>query len=473
MIGRQEEAGVLEDCLHSGRPEFLALYGRRRVGKTYLIKEHFRERFAFYATGVPGLNTRRQLRVFSEALSKYGDTDRKIPRDWFEAFSRLEKILSGPDVERECSSGKKVVFLDELPWMDTARSDFKGALDYFWNSWGSSQKDLLLIVCGSATSWIINNIVMDTGGLYNRITRQIWLQPFCLSECEQLLAQNGVPFSRRQIVECYMIFGGIPYYLNYLKPQRSLAQNVEMLFFQENAPLQHEFDRLFSSLFKKADRHIAIIETLSKVKSGMTRTDLAKHKGIGEGKELTRCLSELEQCGFIRKYKDFTKEKSGCFYQLVDSFALFHLTFLKHRRIESWIDFTGTPAYYGWGGLAFERVCLLHTKQIKNALGIRGISSQDFSWRSRRADPGVQIDLLIDRKDDAVNVCETKYTQGEYAITASYEKELLHKAEAFRQESGTRKSLLLTMITMQGIKNNAYKGTIVCELTAEDLFREL
>jgi len=471
MIGREKEQRILQDCLDSKRPEFLAVYGRRRVGKTFLIKNFFRECFAFYATGVSRLNTRQQLRFFHEALIKYGDQNRVIPRDWLEAFTRLEKVLSSADVRRECVSGKRVVFLDELPWMDTARSDFRSALDYFWNSWGSSQDDLVLIVCGSATSWIINHIVKDTGGFYNRITKQIRLMPFCLSECEQLLISNGMQFTRKQIIECYMILGGIPYYLNYLTPQLSLSQNIDMLLFQENGPLHYEYNQLFSSLFKNPGNHLEIIEALSDRRSGLTRAELLPRKNIPEGKELTRCLDELEQCGFIRKYSDFKRKESGFVFQLTDSLTLFHLTWLKNPKVNSWTEVLNTPAYHTWCGLSFERVCMLHSDQIKSALGISGVSTYEFSWRSRKSETGAQIDLLIDRKDDVINLCEIKYSYDEYSIDAAYEKELIHKREAFRTETGTRKALLLTMITMSGLAKNAHRNVIVNEITGDDLFR--
>ena len=470
MIGREKEKKILQDCLNSKRPEFLAVYGRRRVGKTYLIRNFFREHFSFYTTGVAKLNTRQQLRVFHEALQKYGDESRAMPADWLEAFSRLEKLLSRPDVPREYQSGKRVVFLDELPWMDTARSGFRSALDYFWNSWASTQNDLIFIVCGSATSWIINHIVKDTGGFYNRITRQIRLMPFCLSECEQLLASNGMHMTRKQIIECYMILGGIPYYLNYLVPQLSLSQNIDMLFFQENGPLRYEYHQLFSSLFKNAANHIKIIEALSTKRSGLTRMELLSCGNIPDGKELTKCLDELEQCGFIRRYADFTKADSGFIFQLTDSLTLFHLTWLKDQKISSWTELLNTPAYHAWSGLAFERVCMLHAAQIKLALGISGISSHEFAWRSRKSEPDAQIDLLIDRKDDVINLCEIKYAAEAFAMDASCEKELLHKTEAFRTETGTRKALLPTMITLNGLKNNAYRNVIVNEITGDDLF---
>ena len=447
----------------------MAVYGRRRVGKTYLIKEFFRESFAFYATGVTGINTRKELRLFNEALLQYGSPQKAIPKDWFDAFSRLKDLLTSPDVRREYQTGKKVVFLDELPWMDTVRSDFKSALDYFWNTWASMQNDLLLIVCGSATSWIISNIVTDTGGFYNRITRQIHLMPFTLHECEQMLLANGICFSLRQMIECYMILGGIPYYLNYMKPNCSLAQNIDMLFFQDNGPLRYEYDHLFRALFKHPEHHLAVIEALSSRRDGLTRTELLTHKTVPQGKEMTKCLNELEQCGFIRRYAAHPTQRENLIYQLTDSLTLFCLSWIHGGQSASWLETINTPAYYAWCGLAFERICMLHVRQIKKKLGILGVSSREYAWRSRKSVPGAQIDLVIDRKDDVINLCEIKFSSDEYEIDAAYEKELNRKTEVFRAETGTRKAIQLTMITLNGVKNNAHKGIVVHEITGRDL----
>ena len=471
MIGRKEETEILEDLLASGKPEFLALYGRRRVGKTYLIKEFFHETFSFYATGLQKGDKKQQLRAFKESLAAYGDEQRVVPKDWFEAFTRLRSLLEKNEVHREYKSGRRVVFLDEMPWMDTPRSDFKSAFDYFWNSWGSSQKDLLLIICGSATSWIINNVVKNTGGLYNRLTMQIRLLPFRLSECEAFFSANGIKLTRKQIVECYMVFGGIPYYLNYIKPQYSIAQNIQSLFFEENSPLKYEFTQLFHALFNNADRYISIIRELSQKKSGITRAELLSTGKTVEGKDLTKCLEDLEQCGFIRRFSDFSCEKNGGHFQLTDPLCLFHLTFLDNKRTASWLDFQNTPGWYTWCGLAYERVCIQHIPQIKQALGISGISSNVFSWKSKHSTPGVQIDMLIDRKDDVINLCEIKYSLDEFVIDRGYEKDLIRKQETLRKETKTKKAVWITMITFSGLKKNEYSSQVVCELCGDDLFQ--
>lgn len=472
LIGRKKEMDTLERTLQSGKPEFLVVYGRRRVGKTYLIREYFGNRFSFYSTGVSGKKTREQLKIFHEALSAYGDTEKKAPCDWIEAFSRLRKLLEAEQTYRERLSGRRIVFLDELPWMDTVRSDFKSALDYFWNSWGSAQKDLVLIVCGSATSWILDNIIKSRGGFYNRITRQMHLLPFSLKECEELSTANGLNMTRRQLIESYMVFGGIPYYMNLFDRRLSLAQNIEELCFSENGELYFEHERLFQSLFRHSEKHLAIIREMGRKREGITRVELAACKNIGDGEPLTKALAELEQCGFIRRYKNYSKPKQGQFYQIIDPFILFCMNFLQERKILSWEMFLNTPGYYAWSGNAFETVCLNHIPQIKKTLGISGIESAEYAFRSQKAVPGAQIDLLIDRRDDVINICEMKYTQKEFCIDQAYERNLVNKREAFREETGTKKALHLTLITANGLLKNAYAGIVQREITGDDLFTE-
>lgn len=470
MIGRVAEQDLLKQCCESPRPEFLVVYGRRRVGKTYLIKEYFNNSFSFYATGLAEQKTRQQLRAFSDSLRLYGHKQKSIPTDWYEAFFCLREILTSDQVQRDAASGKRVVFLDEVPWMDTARSDFRSALDYFWNSWASSQKDLLLIVCGSATSWIIDHLVSDRGSFYNRITRQIHLQPFTLSECRDLLDANGMVMTQQQMLESYMVFGGIPYYLNCLDRRLSLAQNIDALCFQQNGQLYWEYDRLYHSLFKNAEKHLAIIETISASKGGLTRKELVTDPRIGDGEPLTKALRELEQCGFIRKYKNYMKEKQGFYYQLIDPFTLFCLRFRQNSKVSTWLGFINTPAYYAWCGNAFEMVCLLHIHEIKKALGISGVETTECGWRSTTAKPAAQIDLLIDRADGIINVCEMKYTLDAFDIDAAYEGQLRNKLNAFIGETEPRKAVHLTMVCASGLKPGKHTGIVQNVLSGFQLF---
>lgn len=470
IIGRKEEQDELQKSLFSGKPEFLVVYGRRRVGKTFLIKEYFNQQFSFYATGMLDKKTRDQLKAFHESLLEYGDLNEKAPKDWFEAFRRLKKLLLEEKVNRDPVSGRRVVFLDEVPWMDTPRSDFRSALDYFWNSWGSSQSDLMLILCGSATSWIIKHILANHGGFYNRITNQIYLAPFSLYECEEYYRSNGLSLNRRQILDSYMVFGGIPYYMNYLDRRLSVPQNVDKLIFSENGKLRYEYDHLFQSLYRNSENHRKLIEVMAGRREGMQRTELAELSGVSDGEGLTKAIAELEQCGFIRKYRNYTKEKQGCFYQVTDPFVIFAINFQKNEKVGSWINHYNTPGYYAWCGNAFEIVCLNHVPQIKAALGISGVESMQYSWRSSKSKPGVQIDLLIDRRDGIINLCEMKYTEKEYAINAAYEKDLIHKQAVFREEVNTEKAVHITLISAEGLKHNTHSDVVVHVITKEELF---
>ena len=470
IIGRVKERDLLNQCIMSGRPEFMVVYGRRRVGKTFLIKEYFNNSFSFYATGMLNGKTQSQLKAFNESLIKYGDTEKKIPKDWFEAFRRLRALLEQENVIRDSVSKRRIVFLDEVPWMDTARSDFKAALDYFWNSWASSKSDVLLIVCGSATSWIINNILFDKGGFYNRVTRQLHLNPFNLKECEDFFKNNGIVMTRRQVIDSYMVFGGIPYYLNLFDRRLSLVQNIDNLIISPQGQLHYEYDHLFSSLYKNPGNHTKIIDTLAGEKKGMPRTEIAKKSGVSDGEGLTKALNELEQCGFIRRYKNFTNSKKGFFYQLTDPFILFSYCFLKTENIDSWQKFYKTPAFYAWRGNAFEMLCLYHIPQIKGALGIAGVSSTECSWKSNQKKDGAQIDLLIDRKDDVINLCEMKCTDEEFTIDSKYENELVHKSELFRTETSQKKALYITLVTAAGLKRNEYSHVVQDVVTADELF---
>ncbi|MBO4375226.1 MAG: ATP-binding protein [Lachnospiraceae bacterium] len=471
IIGRHIEQDVLFECVNSKRPEFLVVYGRRRVGKTFLVKEYFNDRFSFYATGLPNAKTRDQLRVFGQELIRYGSEEKKMPADWLEAFERLRKLLESGKTFCHPGAGKMIVFLDELPWMDTAKSDFRMALDYFWNSWGSSRKDLLLIVCGSATSWIMDHILNDAGGLYNRITRQLHLAPFTLRECETFLNYENEAVSKKQAMDFYMVFGGIPYYLNMFDRRLSVAQNIDMLVFDENGPLHYEYDILFRTLFKHAERYEALINAMAKRKSGVARNELIKDHGALQGSSLTKALKELEECHFIRKYRDFTKKSQECIYQIIDPFVLFCLNFVSDNRIQDWSSFMGSPGYYAWRGNAFEVLCFNHLPEIRAALGISGVSTQECAWRSRKSEPGVQIDLLIDRRDDIINVCEMKYSDGEYVIDRDYETKLNAKCRVFREETGTKKTVQLVLISAEGLKRNAHSDIVMQLVTGEDLFR--
>jgi len=470
IVGRERELDLLSQYVDSGMPEFIAIFGRRRVGKTFLIKEFFKLQFTFYFTGADNVDKQQLLINFNTALSKYGKRDYPVAKSWFEAFNQLIKML-----ERSKKRGRKVVFIDEMPWLDTPRSKFIQALEYFWNTWASSNPDILLIVCGSSTSWIINKLIRNRGGLHNRVTRQIPIEPFTLYECEEYLKHRKISFSRKQIVECYMIMGGVPYYWEQLEKPLSLSQNIDNLFFKKKGVLREEFKKIFNSLFKHPDRYLNIIEALGKKRKGLTREEIIAASGITDGGTLSKMLEELEQCGFIRSYYAYEKLTKNTLYQLIDFYTLFYLNFLKGVRQSDenyWTNQIDNAKHRAWSGYAFEQVCMQHSAQIRKKLGISGVTTYSASWRSKSSEPAVQIDLLIDRNDDIINLCEMKYAANEFVIDIKQDEALRKKKSTFISESKTRKGVHITMITTYGVKRNEYWNTIQSEVTMNDLFEK-
>ena len=469
IIGRKEEQQILHSAAQSENSEFVAVYGRRRVGKTYLIRETFGYKFTFQHTGLAKGNTKEQLFSFAISLRDAGYDDCPIPKSWLEAFSLLSTYLKNSTDE------KKIVFLDELPWMDTPRSNFISAFEHFWNGWASARKDIVLIICGSATSWIINKVINDHGGLHNRVTKQIALQPFTLKECEMFAQSKGLEMSRYQLAECYMVFGGIPYYWSLLEKGLSLAQNIDKIIFAKNGKLSNEFYQLYASLFKSPEQYIDIVTALGKKKAGMTREEIIAATDKYSNGALSKVLDELEYCGFIRKYNGFDKKSKQAIYQLIDNYTLFYFKFIQQNENNDehfWSASIDSAMHRAWSGLAFERLCMAHTQQIKAALGIAGVLSNVYSWRKEADETsnGAQIDLLIDRKDQVINLCEMKYSLSEYIIDAEYEQKLRNKKSVFIDTTNTRKAVHLTMVTTFGIKTNAHSGIVQNEITLDDLF---
>jgi len=476
LIGRHEEMKMLKEYFHSNRSEFVAVYGRRRVGKTFLIRKAAEDRFSFFVTGVHGASKSEQLTNFAIALQKYSHSaSLSVPKNWIMAFYELSRYL-----EKQ-PEGQKLIFIDELPWMDTAKSGFIPALENFWNSWAALRNDVKLIVCGSATSWMINNLIRNRGGLHNRLTHYLVLEPFVLAECEEYFRSFGFSYTRKQMVECYMVMGGVPFYLSMLDKSMSMAQNIDRLFFAKNAPLKEEFNDLYRALFKNATPHIEVVTALATKGKGLTRKEILTLTKLTDNGMFSTVLEELEHCGFIRQYEPFAgsavlsgkRLNSATLFQLVDFYTLFYFHFIRNNKYQDehfWLTSMNSPLYHTWTGFAFERVCLGHLKQIKKKQGISGVQTRACSWRSQKEGQGAQIDLVIDRKDDTVNVCEMKYTNGEFEITKEYERKLLNKLEALAKETGTRKSLLLTLITTYGVKSNAYSGIVQSEILMDDLF---
>lgn len=468
IIGRDKEIRILRNCYESDKSEFVAVYGRRRVGKTFLIKELFEAEFTFYSTGVLNGDRQAQLQTWNSEIQRFGGNNLPEAHNWIEAFENLNKLINEISGKR-----KKVIFLDEIPWMAAMRGDFLAGLDYFWNRWASSRKDILLIVCGSAASWITDKIINDKGGLHNRLTRQVLVEPFCLRECELYYESRRVPLTRYQMAEAYMIFGGIPYYLSLMEPSLSLYQNVDNIYFSRGAELRNEFSNLYQSLFGNTDRYVRVIEALAKKGIGITRGEIADDLRVSDGGKLTKILQDLSESGFIRKYIAFGRKKKDSLYQLVDFFSLFDIRFRGSRESYSsdyWLRFSATSAYSVWSGISFEKLCLLHLQQIRKSLGISGVLTAAYSWKGKYEDTGAQVDLVIDRNDNVVNLCEAKFSSEPYTLSKSESESLRNKRAAFIASTHTRKASVTTMITTFGLKNNMYSAEIMSRVTLDDLF---
>lgn len=465
FIGRKKEIERLEILKKSYKSEFIAVYGRRRVGKTLLIRHVFDNDFSFYTTATVNVKMQQQLFTFHSALMKAQNQSAEggeVPKNWFIAFQRLITYLESLDTP------KKVIFFDELPWFDTAKSSFLQALDHFWNSWASARTDIILVVCGSAASWMINKLINHKGGLHNRVTAKIQLEPFDLREAEEMLRLKNQAITRYQVIQLYMVMGGVPFYLEAVEGGKSPMQNIEEICFSKDGLLRTEFDNLFRALFSDAEKHTAVVRAIATKSKGLTRNEIIELTNLSIGSSTTRVLEELEHSGFIRKYRPFSKKKRDNFYQLIDAYTLFYLRFIQKAAVydkNNWLNAMDTPSYRTWSGYAFEQICLYHVEQIKKALGISGVITHTFAWKSKdnqgQKSKAAQIDLMIDRRDGVINLCEIKFSTTPFVITKSYAEQLQNKITVFKMETTTKKAIHLTMITTHGTKANNWSMQLV------------
>lgn len=474
MVGRKKQIEELNRLYNSKKAEFVAIYGRRRIGKTYLVDETFKGRITFRHAGLSPVDSEQtgmlkaQLEHFYYSLLVQGMSKSKKPESWIEAFYLLESFLE------QCDDGsRQLVFLDELPWLDTPRSGFITAFEGFWNTWGCHRENLMVVVCGSANSWILDKLINNHGGLYNRITYEIKLEPFTLNECEEFFEDNQIKLSRYDITQSYMILGGVPYYMGYFQQGMSLAQNVDNLFFVKNAKLRNEYDRLFASIFSNPDVMKKIVGVLYTRNAGYTRSELVEKLGIKDGGTLSQSLNALIASDFVIKYVPFGKRKKE-HYKLIDPFCMFYLHFVdKKKKMDEnfWGQNISSQQVVSWRGYAYENVCFNHISQIKKALGISGVITSHSAWSKRSDDEdGVQIDLLISRNDNVVNMCEIKYYGDEFTVDKDYYRVLLKRQEQLAKEVSPKVTIHNTLITTFGLTYNEYSGIFSSIITFDELF---
>ncbi len=469
LVGRERECQELRRVMESDRSEFVIVYGRRRVGKTFLVDQFNQGVYDFTYVGGHNVSRQRQLMNFARALKKYSGVKPDKFTDWFDAFDSLEEYIESLDEKR-----KKVIFIDEMPWIDTQKSDFVAALENFWNGWAARRSDIVFIASGSATSWMVDNLIENQGGLHARITSSIYVRPFSLHETEEYLRRKNCKWDRYQILQCYMIFGGIPFYLSLINPKESLVQNIDRLFFAQGGLMRSEFDELYNALFTNADLYISIVKALANHHDGMSRDEISKAVGVSGG-VLTRVLTNLERCDFISQYNNFGYKTKGVIYRLVDFYTLFYFKFISQDTSGDeywWSHNFESRQISTWQGLTFEIVCMMHTDCIKRALGISGMSTEVSSWRkiSVNGEKGGQIDLIIKRADRIIHLCEMKFSKSEYRITEAYEKLLRERMELFRTYTKTKYSLVFTFVTTYGVADGVHHSLVNSEVTMKQLF---
>lgn len=464
IAGRSQEISILQSLLQKDSPEFLAIYGRRRIGKTYLVRQVYGANIVFECSGLHQKEFSQQLENFWLTLTEVDKKPKPMPKTWLQAFTQLKAYLN------ELGHEKKVIFLDEISWFETPRSGFLAALDNFWNQYCSKRSDIILVICGSAASWIIKKVINDRGGLHNRITKQIQLMPFTLAETRDFLAMKRVKLTTKDIAQLYMCVGGIPFYLKDVQAGQSVPQILDALFFESQALLRNEFSNLYAALFKNSQAHETIVKALATKNKGLTRNEIVEVTGLKSGGGLSVLLDELIQCGFVKQIFPIKKVKDDALFRLVDEYTLYYFKFLQNNKTNtSWLYLSNKQAYKVWSGFAFENLCFKHVAQIKKALGISGIISNEYSWTLKGE---AQIDLLIDRDDNCINLLELKYYDGLYEMTKGYAAQLQEKARVFKQNTRTKKNVFVTLLTVFGAKRNEhYLSSITNELTIDDLFQ--
>ena len=469
LIGREDECNELDRVMESDRSEFVIVYGRRRVGKTFLVDRYFDGVYDFTYVGEHNMSRQRQLTSFARALKKYSGSKPDKFSDWFDAFDALEDYLEQLDKER-----KKVIFIDEMPWIDTQKSDFVAALESFWNGWAARRSDIVLIASGSATSWMVDNLIENQGGLHARITCSLYIRPFTLKETELYLRSRHCTWDRYQILQCYMTVGGIPFYLSLLNTKESLVQNVDRLFFRPRGMMALEFYELYNALFSNSDVYINIVKTLAEHHGGLTRNEISVAVGMNGG-TLTRVLTNLERCDFIERTNKYRCKSKDTMYRLIDFYTIFYYRFVAGNTTgdeQWWTHNFESPKVYAWQGLTFETICLTHISSIKKALGISVMATSVSSWRKKADDnhPGAQVDLVIERADRIIHLCEMKFSKSEYRISEDYERQLRHRMGIFIESTKTRLSPVFTFVTTFGIAKGMHNSIVHSEVRMEDLF---
>ena len=475
LVGRIQQQEILMEALHSDEAEMVSVVGRRRVGKTFLVNTTYKDHLVFSITGIKNAPLKQQLQHFRNEFMEFSKTEIPMepPKDWIGAFFMLRVFLKS---SFEKDNTKRVIFFDELPWLASRKSGFLDAFAYFWNSWATKQ-NIVVVICGSAASWMIRKITKDKGGLHNRITKRIKLNPFTLSETKQFFHKKNINLDHYQILQLYMAMGGIPHYLKEVKKGKSAAQNIDAICFSETGLLKEEFEELYPALFENSEKHIAVVRALATKWRGLTRTEIIKNIDANSGSGLTRTLNDLTQSGFISAYYPFGKKQKKLLYRLTDEYSLFYLQFMEnkiHEGTGTWKHLSQTSAYKSWSGYAYESICIKHLPEIKKALSIGGVYTlaSGFVKKGTKKEKGAQIDLVLDRNDHVINLFEIKFYNDKLTFTKAMADSLRQKAQVFRQTTKTSKQIFWVLITTFNVEQNEFSLALIDEVLGMEVLFE-
>ena len=480
IIGREEELATISRLYTSERSEFLALYGRRRVGKSFLIEEAMENKFTFMTVGLfikvdkddaekVESYRQQQLRHFYSSLLEYGlpEEGNPAPTNWLDAMNLLKKLLLSK------RSRRKVVFIDELPWLAGPQSsELVSELGFFWNQWARKRKDILLIVCGSATSWMIDNVIREYGGLYGRVTETIALKPFTLAECERYWEKRGFHLSRYEVALTYMVIGGVPYYMDSFRPDRTMADNINTIYFNKDKARQ-EFKDVYAGLYSSSEVYINVIRQLGKRFYGMSRTELLEALDKKGGGNFSDVLENLIDSGIIRSYTLYGSPRKQTVYQLMDFFTLFYLRFCENTGFTSWRSVQRSKPFYSWAGNSFELLVVEHIQQLADALRIKEYATP-FSWSGDTPDgDGAQIDLVIPATAERADyICEMKFSEGKYILKEEDADDITRHIEALKNSSIHKlsHSIYVVLVTSFGVTESKHRSHLNDIVTLDSLF---
>ena len=493
MIGRKKEIKLLNEICDLEESSLVAIYGRRRIGKTYLVNHMFKKYrqdcLFFEFTGAYDGDKRGQIDNFIDQVYEWFYVEPSFEiKSWSDAFRFLKRTID-KEIKKRDSNEKVIVFLDEVPWIDRSnKGGFLSALGYFWNTWCEPRENVVLILCGSNSSWIRDKILKNArGSLYQRVTHQISMYPFDLKETKAyLLEQKGFMIDNKTVTDIYMIFGGVAKYLSFLNPNESSAENIDRVFFSIHGSMYREYDELFSSLFAdKSDYYKSVIELLCTRRSGFSLSDISKAFNEKLGGKLRLAIAELEECGFIKGLSKYGNSVRGVNYMIVDPYILFHHKWIKgfsRNDIATlpnnyWLHKSSSQSYAVWSGYAFEIVVMVNIRLYLNAIGRLGFFSGVYHWQhmaKSEDEQGAQIDMVVNYGNNIFDILECKYYNSEYVISKEYAKNIKNKLSMFKKYglySKQKSELRLVFLTSYGVKMNAEAHSLnISRVCLDDLF---